>query len=311
MDLRQLRYFVQVVESGNITHASEILHIAQPAISQQMRNLELDLGFKLLERGHNGVRPTAAGNTLYEHALGLIRQADGTRNLLLQDAEFPQGGVSVAMPSSTARILAIPLARMVSELYPGIRLELTEATSADIEGAIGEGRVDLAIVADHVATHGVASQRLITEELYLLAWSDFPTPSQPVTLAELARMPLILPSSPNVIRNRIEAAMREAGLSLDIRIEASTTALLLAAVIGKLGVTILPWTAAHVEVNEQTIKLARINHRLFARDMSLCWTETRLLSNAVLKVKAALLNLFQQLGKRPEWIGKIHSSSLR
>lgn len=123
MDLRQLRYFVKVVECGNVTHASEALHVAQPAVSQQMRNLEQDLGMQLLERSVRGVAPTAAGRTLYQHALELLRQADGTRELLRRDADTPQGRVTVGMPSSTARVLAIPLARAVRDRYPGIMLE--------------------------------------------------------------------------------------------------------------------------------------------------------------------------------------------
>lgn len=122
MDLRQLRYFVKVVECGNITRASQALYIAQPAISQQLLNLERELQMQLLDRSARGVAPTAAGRTLYQHALELLRQADGTPNLLRQDAEVPHGRVSVGMPSSTARMLAIPLARAVRERYPGIVL---------------------------------------------------------------------------------------------------------------------------------------------------------------------------------------------
>src|SRR5471032_3655048 len=117
MDLRQLRYFVKVVECTNITRASEALHIAQPAISQQIRNLEADLGMQLLERSVQGVVPTAAGQTLYRHAIELLRQADGTRGLLRQDAEYPQGKVSVGIPSRNKRMLAIPLARTIKSRY--------------------------------------------------------------------------------------------------------------------------------------------------------------------------------------------------
>jgi len=301
MDLRQLRYFVKVVECGNITRASVALHIAQPAISQQMRNLERDLEMPLLERSAHGVAPTAAGQTLYLHALELLRQADSTRDLLRQDAELPQGKVSVAMPSSTTRVLAIPLARTVRERFPGIVLELVEAPSADIGALIGAGRVELAVVADHVETRGVVAQRLITEALYLIAWPEYPMPDDPVPLAALARMPLILPSAPNTIRNRIDWALREAGLPCDIRFEASSTTLLFAAVMAKLGVTILPWPAAHVELDEHKLKLARVDHRLFSRDLSLCWHDTQLLSNAVQKVKSTLLEIFELLGRRPEW----------
>lgn len=301
MDLRQLRYFIKVVECGNVTHASEALHIAQPAVSQQMRNLERDLGMQLLERSVHGVAPTAAGRTLYRHALELVRQADGTRELLLRDAELPQGRVSVGMPSSTARVLAMPLARAVRERYPGIMLELIEAPSADLDHLIERARIDLAIAADAVQTRGIAMQRLLTEALYLIARPEFALPAEPVPLAALARMPLILPSAPNTIRNRVDWAMREAGLSYEIAFEASSTGLLFAAVIAQLGVTVLPWSAAHVEIDERKLKIARVDHRLFVRDLSLCWHDTALLSNAVQKVKAEIVESFGNLGRRREW----------
>lgn len=308
MDLRQLRYFIKVVECRNITRASQALFIAQPAISQQMSSLERELGMQLLERSVSGVEPTAAGQTLYRHALDLIRQADGTENLLRQDAEFPQGKVSVGMPSSTARILAIPLARTVGERYPGIVLELIDAPSADIRQLISGRRVELAVVADHVEMHGVASQRLLNEVLYLIANAEYPIAEHSVSLGDLAAMPLVLPSPPNVIRKRIDWALREAGLSSDIRFEASSTALLVAAVVANLGVTILPWTAVHVELESHQVKVARVEHRLFARDLSLCWHDTQLQSNAVQKVKSTMVELFDILGQRPEWVGQSTAS---
>jgi LysR family nitrogen assimilation transcriptional regulator len=253
------------------------------------------------------VAPTAAGRTLYRHATELLRQADGTRELLRQDAELPQGKVSVGMPSSTARVLAIPLARLVRDRYPGIVLELIEAPSADLGGLIGDGRVEIAVVADAVETRGVAAQRLVTEVLHLIAWPDFALPAGPVKLAQLARMPLILPSAPNSIRSRVDWALREAGLSCEVLFEASSTALLFAAVIARLGVTILPWSAAHVELDERKLKLAQVDHPLFSRDLSLCWHDTELLSNAVQKVKAIIVELFDVLGRRPEWTTEMRS----
>lgn len=311
MDLRQLRYFVKVVECGNVTHASEALHIAQPAVSQQMRNLERDLGAQLLERSVHGVAPTAAGRRLYLHATELLRQADGTRELLRQDAEFPQGKVSVGMPSSTARVLAIPLARMIRDRYPGIVLELVEAPSADLGGLVSGGRVELAVTADAVETRGVAAQRLMTEALHLIAWPDFPMPAEPVQLAELARMPLVLPSAPNSIRSRVDWALREAGLPCEVLFEASSTALLFAAVIAQLGVTVLPWSAAYAELDERKLKLAQVDHRLFSRDLSLCWRDTDLLSNAVQKVRQAIMDLFDVLGCRPEWAAAMQSKDVK
>jgi LysR family nitrogen assimilation transcriptional regulator len=301
MDLRQLRYFVKVVDHGNVTRASEALHIAQPAVSQQLRNLEQALGMQLLERSVRGVVPTAAGRTLYRHASELLRLADGTHNLLQQDAEFPSGKVSVGMPSSTARVLAIPLVRTMRERCPGVVLELIEAPSADLVGMVSAGRVQLAVVADLAPTRGVASRHLQTEALYLFVWPGFVLPRQPVKIAELARMPLVLPSAPNTIRSRVEQALREAGLWSDVLFEASSAALQFAAVMARLGVTILPWSAAHVELKERKLEIARVGHPLFARELALCWPETPLTSNAVDKVRATIIELFEELGAHTGW----------
>lgn len=301
MDLRQLRYFVKVIECGNITRASEALHIAQPAISQQMRNLELDMGMPLLERSVHGVVATAAGQALYRHAIELLRQADGTREMLRQDADFPQGKVSVGMPSSTARMLAIPLARAIGQRYPGIKLELIDAPSAELGRLISVGRVALAVNVDVVETRGMAFQRLLTETLYLVAWPEFELAEDPVSIEALAKMPLVLPCAPNTIRNRVEFALQEAGLKCEVEFEANSTDLLFSAVKAQLGVTILPWAAAHAELGQQRLKLARIDHRLFKRDLSLCWHDTVVESNAVQKVKATIIELFEAFGRQPGW----------
>ncbi|UWF47257.1 LysR substrate-binding domain-containing protein [Pseudomonas sp. N3-W] len=301
MDLRQLRYFIKVVECGNITRASEALHIAQPAISQQMRNLERDMDMQLLERSVQGVVPTAAGRTLYRHAIELLRQADGTRELLRQDAEFPQGKVSVGMPSSTARMLAIPLARTIKSRYPGIKLELIDAPSADLTGLIAVGRVALAVNVDVIETRGLVSQRLLTETLYLVAWPQFELADGPLSIEALAQMPLVLPCAPNTIRSRVDAALQEAGLQCQMQFEANSTDLLFSAVHARLGVTVLPWAAAHVELEQHRLKLARIDHRLFTRDLSLCWPDTVVQSNAVQKVKATIIELFAGFERQPGW----------
>src|SRR5471030_893258 len=301
MDLRQLRYFVKVVECANITRASEALHIAQPAISQQMRNLEQDMGMQLLERSAQGVVPTAAGQTLYRHAVDLLRQADATHELLRQDAEYPQGKVSVGMPSSTARMLAMPLARTIRSRYPGIKLELIDAPSADLAGLITMGRVALAVEVDGVPTRGVVSQRLFSETLYLVAWPEFELPQTSVSLQSLAQMPLVLPCAPNTIRSRVESAMQEAGLPFAVEFEANSTDLLFSAVRARLGVTILPWAAAHVELEQHKLKLARIDHRLFTRELSLCWHDSAVQSNAVQKVKATIFELFDGFERQPGW----------
>ncbi|AVD83830.1 MULTISPECIES: LysR family transcriptional regulator [Pseudomonas] len=301
MDLRQLRYFVRVVECGNITRASEGLHIAQPAISQQIRNLEEEMSMKLLERSVHGVEPTAAGRTLYRHAIELLRQADATRELLLQDAEYPQGRVSVGMPSSTARMLAMPLARMIRSKFPGIKLELFDAPSADIEGLITTGRVAMAVMVDAVETRGIATQHLLTERLYLMSWPELQLPDTPISIEALSRLPLVLPCAPNGIRSRVEFALQEAGQACQVEFEVNSTDMLLLAVKNELGVTVLPWAAAQDNLEPGRITLREIDHRLFVRELSLCWHEAGVQSNAVDKVRQTIVSLFAGFKETGGW----------
>lgn len=163
------------------------------------------------------------------------------------------------------------------------------------------GRVALAVNVDVVETRGMAFQRLLTETLYLVAWPEFELAEDPVSIEALAKMPLVLPCAPNTIRNRVEFALQEAGLKCEVEFEANSTDLLFSAVKAQLGVTILPWAAAHAELGQQRLKLARIDHRLFKRDLSLCWHDTVVESNAVQKVKATIIELFEAFGRQPGW----------
>lgn len=292
MDLRQLRYFVKVVELGNVTRASEALHIAQPAVSQQIRNLEDEMGMQLLERSAHGVAATAAGKTLHQHAKALLREADRTRELLRLDAEMPQGKVSVGLPSSSSRMFAIPLARKVLEHYPGISLELIEVPTADIPAMIESGRIDLAIAADVVETAGIRKTPLFSEDLYMIMWPEFAWSADTIPLSELARLPIILPGAPNSIRTRVERAMSEQGLPINILFEASSATLLFAAVQAKLGVTILPWNTIYPEPGECRLRFSRIEQPNFKREIALCWHGTRLHSNACVRIREDILEMF-------------------
>ncbi|RYF06203.1 MAG: LysR family transcriptional regulator, partial [Comamonadaceae bacterium] len=100
MDLKQLRYFVKVVELKNITAAAEALFIAQPSLSQHMTNLESDLGVALLERSPQGTRPTAMGELLYRHAKSILRQFEEARAAMQRESDAPSGRVAVGLPTS-------------------------------------------------------------------------------------------------------------------------------------------------------------------------------------------------------------------
>jgi LysR family nitrogen assimilation transcriptional regulator len=99
MDLRQLRYFVQISETANFSRAAEILHVAQPSLSQQMKNLEDELGVELLIRHARGVTLTPLGQQLYDDARRILHEVDRARDTLRTQSQSPSGRISVGLPS--------------------------------------------------------------------------------------------------------------------------------------------------------------------------------------------------------------------
>jgi DNA-binding transcriptional LysR family regulator len=109
MELRQLRYFVAIVDHGSLSRAALVLHVAQPALTQQLRQLEDELGVQLLHRSAQGVLSTDAGKIFYEHAQAILKQVADAQAAVIQSAERPSGSVTLGLPHSISGALALPL----------------------------------------------------------------------------------------------------------------------------------------------------------------------------------------------------------
>src|SRR6478672_8478325 len=167
MDLKQLRYFARIADAGNMTRAAEALHIAQPALTQQIANLEAELGVRVFDRGRHGVRLTSAGEVLYGYATSLLKQVEDAREAVRDETQHPSGRVVVGIPGSTGKLVAVPLLRRLAS-YDRIRLEIVERPSAELLALVAGGRVDLAIVVDAPAARGTTITPLLLEELYVV-----------------------------------------------------------------------------------------------------------------------------------------------
>ncbi|WP_155055746.1 LysR family transcriptional regulator [Streptomyces blattellae] len=163
MELRHLRYFVAVAEEGAMARAAERLHLTQPSLSRQIRQLERDMGTPLFERTTRGTTLTAAGTALHRHALLLLRLADATKDVArapdtardMVNLGVPQG----VPPDQLMRVLA-----EVEERLPHTAISITEASSAEQLKLIREGHLDLGIVRER------PSGNLLAERLF-----DVPT----------------------------------------------------------------------------------------------------------------------------------------
>ncbi|WP_454917923.1 LysR family transcriptional regulator [Xanthobacter sediminis] len=205
MDFRQLKYFVQIAESGNLSRAAEVLRIAQPSLSQQMKNLEEDLGVSLLLRHARGVSLTELGQEFYDHARRILQEMDRVRDVVRSRSLNPSGHVSVGLPTSACRGLGLPLISALAERQPNISLHVVEAMTGYLDDFLQMGRLDVALLYDHKAFEHVAWTEMMVEDLMLFVPPGHPLADKgSVQFKEMFDWPVVLPGAPNVMRTVIE-----------------------------------------------------------------------------------------------------------
>lgn len=219
MDLKQLAYFVRVAELGSFTRASIALDIAQPALSRQVRLLEVELHQNLLVRNGRGVTLTEAGNVLLEHSRGVLHQIERLREELSRVRGALSGRVALGMPPSLSKRVAVPVTRAFRQRMPQAALSIIEGLSVTMQESLVSGRLDIALVYNATPSPDVDLIPLLDEALYLIQRSDDPAAGEPITLKDLARQPLVIPSRPNSIRMLVETELGKLGLHPEITLE--------------------------------------------------------------------------------------------
>ena len=250
MDLRQLRYFAQIVESGSLSKASRQLFIAQPALSQQLSKLEGEVGKPLLTRSPRGVVPTENGLALYHHARYMLRQLDQALSIARKESGAMQGMVSVGLPATTVSALGLALVRRVREAFPGILLNVVEGMSGHLGQMMRMGQLDLAVLFAPDVGPDLSMEPLLEEELFVMLprHSKLVAPRRTtLTIAEAAALPLILPTGSHGLRRRIAAELERRNLSAHVVAEIDSLALLMNCVYAGMGATIKPMAAVYLE----------------------------------------------------------------
>jgi LysR family nitrogen assimilation transcriptional regulator len=247
MDLKQLEYFVRVAELGSFTRAAQVLGVAQPALSRQVRLLEVELRQNLLVRNGRGATPTQAGQLLLEHGRGILHQVERAREELGRVRSGLSGRVALGLPPSVARVLTVPLTRAFRQRLPQAQLSISEGLSTAMQENLLNGRLDIAVLYNPSPVPGIELRALVEEEL-LLVQSRPPglqedPPPPPVTLREVAALPLVIPSRPNALRMHVESEMAAIGCRPDIALEIDGVSAILDLVADGAGVAILPRNA--------------------------------------------------------------------
>ncbi|HWX80754.1 MAG TPA: LysR substrate-binding domain-containing protein [Steroidobacteraceae bacterium] len=246
MDLKQLEYFRHVAELGSFTRAASFLSVVQPALSRQVRQLEIELGQNLFDRNGRGVVLTDAGTRLLEHTRGILTQIGRARQELEDQRNGDSGHVTLGLPPTLGRSVTVPLVKAFAQQLPNARLATVEGLSAYILEWLNIGRVDCALVYNAHPAPTVDLQPLLDEQLYFIAPLPLRgerTKSRNLSLAELGNYPLIIPSRPHAIRMSVENALATVDAAINVAHEIECIPAIIDLVRQRHGYAVLPLNA--------------------------------------------------------------------
>jgi LysR family nitrogen assimilation transcriptional regulator len=248
MELKQLEYFRHVAELGSFTRASAFLSVVQPALSRQVRQLEVELGQNLFERNGRGVVLTDAGARLLEHTRGILTQVGRARQDLEDQCNGDSGHVALGLPPSLGTSLTVSLVKAFEKRLPNARLSTVEGLSAYLIEWLSIGRVDCALVYNAVESASLDLQPLLEDQLFLIGPPEPPADlrsarSKSVTLAQLAEHALVIPSRPHAIRMSVENALASGGRKIRVAYEIESIPAVIDLVRQGRGFGVLPMNA--------------------------------------------------------------------
>lgn len=242
MELRYIKHLLAVADHGNFTRAAEALHVSQPTLSQQVKQLEHDLGVTLLDRSSRTVRLTDAGEAYAHHARLALRDLYAGERAVHDVQDLSRGQLRVAMTPTFTAYLIGPLIHRFRVVHPGIRLSVREPNQDQIEADLLAGLLDLGVAFSGAHAVGIGCRTLFTEALSLVvgAGHRLATREGALSVAELAGEPLGLLNSDFATRLHIDGYFTDRGVVPNIAVEADSVSALLELVRRGSLVTVLP-----------------------------------------------------------------------
>jgi len=311
VELRQLRYFVRVVEVGSMGRAAKTLGVGTSALSQQVSRLESELSTRLLKRSASGVRATDAGVAFYKQAQLSLRHADDAIRAAQQ--AWLSGHVSVGMAPSTSAVLALPFIAAMRQRYPDIHLRLVEALSGSLSAMLNGRQLDLAMLFDIGSALRWSVAPVLDERLFVIGLRGMTelrkeASSRSVTLARLAGVPLVLPSRLHGLRAIVDSAFARVRVTPRIVLEVDGLAVLMDAVRAGIGATIQPGAAVARSPGDAFANIAIADSDARRVNMLASLSEDEL-SPAALAARVVLRDVAARLVAEGRWPGAtVHES---
>ncbi len=281
MDLRQLRYLVALAEERHFTRAAAREHIAQPALSQQIRRLEQELGLPLVERTTRHVAMTDAGDLLVARARRILTEVDGAMAEMQRLAGVQTGHVMVGTMHTMGPVDVSLALAIFHQRHPGVELTVREQSSEELAEMLRIDELDLAFlsVTERIESHGLGLRQLVSEELVVILPPAHGLASRRrLRMADLRQEQFISYREGARLRELLMAAGHSAGFEPQVMLESNESQRIRRLVARGLGVAVLPRSDA--EGPGADVAVARLSAPKLSRDISLAWREDRRLSPA-------------------------------
>lgn len=258
MDLKLLRNFLQIAEVESFTKAAAVLHIAQPALSRQIGQLERELGVKLFTRTERGVHLTEAGTMFRQRAHGLVDDFQRLRHEVSLLAEEPSGELTLGVPPSMHDTITLPLVRAYRKRFPRVLLRLVEGLSVTLNEGVHTGKLDLAIVSASEPRAALTHTPLVREGMFLVGARAKRVRSASMPIEGLAGLPLIVTLNPNALRSIVEEGFKRARLDFRPTLETNSIPLMLDLVEEGAGYTVLSYCAVQGQLQKRKLAVTPV-----------------------------------------------------
>jgi len=306
MEIAQLRTLVHVAELGSLSKAADRMRIAQPALSRQVRMLEEELGVRLFVRHGRGMVLTEQGREVLTHTMRIMAGLEEIR-ARTSDASAPLAGqIAIGLPPTVADIISVPLVAAFGKAHPKVVLRLVSAYTGYLLDWLHRGEIDLAILYDPRPTRSVRSRPLLLENLFLIgpAEAGFST-VRAIPFKELDGKRLLLPSVRHGLRTIVERCAVEAGITLDVAVEADSYATLKDLVRHGHGWTILPLAPIHEDIMARRLTGAALIDPVPVRRLILSYPADRPVSRLARFAGETIASIVSDQVERSIWVGQL------
>ncbi len=280
VDVKQLRYFLKIVEAGSFTKAADHLGIAQPSLGFQIRKLEQELQVQLLVRNSRGIELTPPGRTLFEEGKRILADMEALRQRVCDMAEAPHGQVALGITPSLAGRLLVPLVKRTKDQLSSVSLAVTEGLSSTLIELVESDRLNLALAYNVAPSRGLHVERLAREQVrFVYPPTADDCDRSPLSFRELAGYELILPSRPHRLRQLADDAAQQCKIELNIVSEMQSMPTILRLVESRLGCTLMAGGSV-MRAEDGRLAARPVVDPTLHFDVVLAYTDTRPLSRA-------------------------------